>query len=152
MSSKKKKKAHKMSYNTPIGLVFREDRRWNRSYHLTKFELNQSVNIRDLFAETGQSDKQTDKQTNKQTNKQNHWSLEVQHLPGMQDVPGSNPLRCNILCSPSPSEETINRCPNTPIPTTHTLICEELKDPGIPPKVGVERVSVTKQITSMHEN
>ena len=37
MSSKKKKKkkekrkAHEMSYNTPIGLVFREDRHWNRS-------------------------------------------------------------------------------------------------------------------------
>ena len=57
-----------MSYNTPIGLVFREDRRWDRSKHVTKFELNWSVNIRDLFAETGQSDKQT----NKQTNKQNH--------------------------------------------------------------------------------
>ena len=37
------------------------------------------------------------------------------------------------LCSPSPSEETINRDPNIPIPTTHALICEE--DPGIPPKV-----------------
>ena len=35
-------------------------------------------------------------------------------------------------CSSSPSEETINRGPNTPIPTMHALICEELKDPGIP--------------------
>ena len=39
------------------------------------------------------------------------------------------------LCSPSPSEETINRGLNTPIPTTHALACEELKDPGIPLKV-----------------
>ena len=39
------------------------------------------------------------------------------------------------LCSPTSSEETINRGLNTPIPTTHVLICEELKDPGIPPKV-----------------
>ena len=59
----------------------------------------------------------------------------VQRLPGMREVPGSNPLGGNILCSPSPLEETINRGPNTPIPTTHELICEELKDPGIPPKV-----------------
>ena len=29
-------------------------------------------------------------------------------------------------------EETINQGPNTPIPTKHALICEELKDPGIP--------------------
>ena len=56
----------------------------------------------------------------------------VQRLLGMREVPGSNPLGGNILCSPSPSEETINR---GPIPTTHALICEELKDPGIPPKV-----------------
>ena len=59
----------------------------------------------------------------------------VQRLPGMWEVPGSNSLGGNILCSPSPSEETINRGPNTPIPTTHALICEELKDPGIPLKV-----------------
>ena len=59
----------------------------------------------------------------------------VRHLPGMREVPGSNPLGANILCSSSPSEETINRGPNTPIPTTHALICEELKDPGIPSKV-----------------
>ena len=61
----------------------------------------------------------------------------VQRLPGMREVPGSNPLGGNILCSPSPSEETINRGPNTPnpIPVTHALICEELKDPDIPPKV-----------------
>ena len=30
------------------------------------------VNIRDLFAETGLSDKQTDRRTDRQTNKQNH--------------------------------------------------------------------------------
>ena len=59
----------------------------------------------------------------------------VQHLPGMREVLGSNLLGGNILCSPSPSEETINRGPDTPIPMTHTLICEELKDPGIPQKV-----------------
>ena len=59
----------------------------------------------------------------------------VQRLPGMWEVLGSNPLGGNILYSPSPSEETINRGPNTPIPTMHALICEELKDPGIPPKV-----------------
>ena len=63
--------------------------------------------------------------------------------------------RCNILCSPSPSEDTINRVPKTPIPMIHALICEELKDPGNSPKVvleiaGVERVSVTEQITCMH--
>ena len=56
-------------------------------------------------------------------------------LPGMREVLGSNPLGGNILCSPSPSEETINRGPNTPIPTTHALICEELKETGSPPKV-----------------
>ena len=60
----------------------------------------------------------------------------------MQEVLGSNPLGSNILCSPSPSEETINRGPKTPIPTTHALICEELKDPGIPPKVGSVIVGV----------
>ena len=59
----------------------------------------------------------------------------VWRLPGMKEVPGSNPLEGNILYNPSPSEEIINRGPNTPIPTTHTLICEELNDPGIPPKV-----------------
>ena len=56
-------------------------------------------------------------------------------LPGMREVPGSNPLGGYILCSPSPLEETINRGPDTLIPTTHALVCEELKDPGIPPKV-----------------
>ena len=56
-------------------------------------------------------------------------------LPGMREVLGLNPLGDNILCSPSLLEETINRGPNTPIPMTHALICEELKDPGIPPKV-----------------
>ena len=59
-------------------------------------------------------------------------SIVVQCLPGMREVLGSNPLRGNILCSPSPSEETINRSPNTSIPTTHALICEELKDPDLP--------------------
>ena len=59
----------------------------------------------------------------------------VQRLPGMREVPDSNPLGGNILCSPSPLEETINRVPNALIPTMHALICEELKDPGIPPKV-----------------
>ena len=59
----------------------------------------------------------------------------VQRLPGMQEVPGSSPLGGNILCSPSPSEETVNRDPNTSIAKTHALICEELKDPGISPKV-----------------
>ena len=62
-------------------------------------------------------------------------SIVVQRLPGMREVPGSNPLGDNILRSLSSSEETINRGPNTPIPTTHALIFEELKDPGIPPKV-----------------
>ena len=57
----------------------------------------------------------------------------VQRLPGMQEVQGSNPLGGNILYSPSPSEETMNRGLNTPIPTMHALICEELNDPGIPP-------------------
>ena len=60
--------------------------------------------------------------------------LGVRCLPGMREMLGSNPLRGNILCSPSPSEETINRGPNTPIPTTYALIFEESKDPGIPPK------------------
>ena len=59
----------------------------------------------------------------------------VQRLPDMLEVPDSNPLGGNILCRPGPSEETINRCPNTPIPITHALICEELKDLGIPHKV-----------------
>ena len=78
----------------------------------------------------------------------------VQCLSGMREVPGSNPLGGNILCSPSPSEETINRGPNTPIPTTHVLICEEFKrswhsTEGGSVIIGVERVSVTEQITSM---
>ena len=51
----------------------------------------------------------------------------VQRLLGMREVPGSNPLGGNILCSSSLSEKTINRGPNTPIPTTHVLICEELR-------------------------
>ena len=59
----------------------------------------------------------------------------VQRLLGMREVPGSNPFGGNVSCSPSPSEETINRGPNTPIPTTHALICEELKDPDIQSKV-----------------
>ena len=59
----------------------------------------------------------------------------VRRLPGMQEVLGSNPLGGNILCSHGPLEETINRGPDTPIPTTHALICEELTDPGIIPKV-----------------
>ena len=61
--------------------------------------------------------------------------LGVRCLPSIREVLGSNPLGGKILCSPSPLEETINRGPNTPIPTTHALICEELKDPGIPPKL-----------------
>ena len=64
----------------------------------------------------------------------------VQRLCGMRDVLGSNPFRGNNLCSSSPSEETINGVLNTPILTTHALICEELK------------VSVTEQITSIHKN
>ena len=59
----------------------------------------------------------------------------VRRLPGMREVPSSNPLAGNILLSPTPSEETLNPGPNTPIPTTHALICEEIKDSGIPPKV-----------------
>ena len=59
----------------------------------------------------------------------------VRCLPGMREVLGSNPLGGNILCSPSPLKETINRGPNTPITTTHALICEELKDPCITPNV-----------------
>ena len=72
----------------------------------------------------------------------------------MREVTGFESPWGHFLCSPSPSEETLNRGPNTPIATTHTFIGEELKDPGIPPKViaSVERVSVTEQITSMHEN
>ena len=62
-------------------------------------------------------------------------SLVVQRLPGMLEVQGSIHRGGNILCSLCPSEETINRGPNTPIPTTHALICDELKDSGIPPKV-----------------
>ena len=62
-----------------------------------------------------------------------------------------------MLCSHSHSEETINRGHKTAIPLTHALICDELKYPGIPLKGGtiivcVEKVSVTEQITSMHEN
>ena len=59
----------------------------------------------------------------------------VQRLPGMREVPSSNHLGGNILCSPIPSKEIINRGPNTLIPATHALICDELNDPGIPPKV-----------------
>ena len=60
-------------------------------------------------------------------------------LPAIRDLPGLkgglNPFEGKILCSPSPSEETINRGPDTPNPTTHALTCEELKDPDIPQKV-----------------
>ena len=56
-------------------------------------------------------------------------------LSDMREVLGSNPLAGYILCSPVPSEETINRRPNTSILKTHALICEELKDLCIPPKV-----------------
>ena len=59
----------------------------------------------------------------------------VWRLSGMREVPGSNPLRSNILCSPRLSEETINRGPNNLVPKTRSLTCEELKDPGIPSKV-----------------
>ena len=69
----------------------------------------------------------------------------------MREMLGSNPLWGNNLCSPSPSQETKNHGPNTSIPTINALICEKLKDPGISTK-GVERVSVTEQITSMHKN
>ena len=62
-------------------------------------------------------------------------SLVVQPFTGMREVLGANPLEVNILCSPSPSEETINRGPDNPIPTTHALIWEILIDPGIPSKV-----------------
>ena len=48
---------------------------------------------------------------------------------------GFESLGSNILCSPNPSEETINRGPNTSISTTHALITKELKDLGIPLKV-----------------
>ena len=59
----------------------------------------------------------------------------VQRLPSIREVPALNPLGGNILCSPSPLEETIDLGPNTPPPTMHAFICEELKDPGIPPKM-----------------
>ena len=59
----------------------------------------------------------------------------IRCLPGMPEVPGLIPLGGNNLCSPSPSEAAINQGPNTPNPTMHALICEELKDPGIPLKV-----------------
>ena len=59
----------------------------------------------------------------------------VQSLSGLQEVLGSNHLMGNIMGISNPSKETVDRDPNTPIPTTHTLICEELKYPGISPKV-----------------
>ena len=40
-----------------------------------------------------------------------------------------------ILCSPSPPEENTNQGPFTPIPTTQSFFCEELKSPDTPPKV-----------------
>ena len=64
----------------------------------------------------------------------------VQGLPCMWEVLGLNLLGGNILCSSSPSEETINQGPHTPIPMTHALICEELKDPGIQPKVVLKKL------------
>ena len=42
--------------------------------------------------------------------------LMVQRLSGMQEVLGSNLRRGNNFCSPSPSEETLNRGPYIPIP------------------------------------
>ena len=60
--------------------------------------------------------------------------LVVQRLSGMQEVPCLNPLGA-IMCAAFVPRKTINRGPNTPLPTTHTLIFEESKDPGIPPKV-----------------
>ena len=59
--------------------------------------------------------------------------LEVQHLSGMREVPGSNSLWGNNLCNPSPFGRTINSDPNTSIPMTYALIYGELKDLGIPP-------------------
>ena len=50
---------------------------------INKFELNRSVNIRDLFAETGQSDKQTNRQTDRQTNKQNDESYRPPYQRGL---------------------------------------------------------------------
>ena len=55
----------------------------------------------------------------------------LRHLPDIWEVLGSNQLKGNNLCSPSPLEETIDRSPNTP--TKFAEICEELKDPGPPP-------------------
>ena len=53
----------------------------------------------------------------------------------MQEVLGSNPLKDNIMCNSSPSEETLNKSLSTPIQTTHTLACEELKDPDSQPEM-----------------
>ena len=83
--------------------------------------------------------------------------LVIRHLPCMREMLGSNPLWGNNLCSPSPLQETKNHGPNTSIPTINALICEKLKDPGISSKVviniiGIEGMSVTEQITSMHKN
>ena len=55
----------------------------------------------------------------------------VQRLSGMREVFCLNSLGVYILCSPSPSEETIN----TPIPKKHALICEGLKGYDIQLKV-----------------
>ena len=38
-------------------------------------------------------------------------------------------------CIPSTSEENMDQCATTPIPTKHLLICEKSKGPGIPYKV-----------------
>ena len=73
----------------------------------------------------------------------------AQNVAPEQEVLCSNPLEGNLVCSPSPSEETINRDPYTPSPTTHALICEESKDPGIPKEC---QLQFTKQITSMLDN
>ena len=68
---------------------------------------------------------------------------------------GFETFRDNILWNPGCLEETIQYkpFPNTSILTINTLTCQELKDPGILGGmviVGVEMVSITEQITSMH--
>ena len=62
------------------------------------------------------------KKKNNKKNKEN-CGLVVRHLPGMPGMLSSNPSGLNVLCIPSPLEETmiINRGPNTPIPITQSL-------------------------------
>ena len=68
----------------------------------------------------------------------------IDKMPGRMSIDktahGNPPIIANDRMRPT----TINRArgPNTPIPTIHALICEELKDPDIP----LDTVAIQSQL------